>query len=82
MCAYCEEQKPLYSYSGISSEGLKSKIEAIVGRKIVTNEVAYGNEGYIRTNTSDFDMHYCPICGRGLTDQTADVQSLREMDKE
>lgn len=37
MCAYCEEQKPLFTGTSITKNEIRSKLFTIQGRRIVKN---------------------------------------------
>lgn len=82
MCAYCEELKPLFSGSEITKNGMRSKSVTIQGRRIVEIEtISDGNTIASNNRISDFELNYCMKCGKGLAENTMDVQRLREMDK-
>lgn len=82
MCAYCEEQKPLFAGTSITKNEIRSKSFTIQGRRIVKIETVKRN-GYIKPidEISEFELDFCPKCGKGMAQSTMDVQSLREMDK-
>lgn len=81
MCAYCEERKPLFAETKVTGEKMIMRNTAIVGRKIVTAESVFGLETYFKKTESDFELDFCPKCGKGMAQSTMDVQGLREMDK-
>lgn len=83
MCAYCEEQKPLFSRTSITKNTIRSKSITIQGRRIVKIETIMEADTFNPVDEiSDFELDYCPKCGKGLTEKTVDVQSIRESDKE
>lgn len=82
MCAYCEERKPLFTETKMTGEKMIMRNTEIVGRKIVAAESVFGWETYFKKTESDFELDFCPKCGKGLAENTMDVQRLREMDKD
>lgn len=83
MCAYCEDQKPLFVGESITKNEIRMKHIYILGRKIAKIENIMTNGCYkIEDEISDFELDFCPKCGKGLVQSTMDVQRLREMDKE
>lgn len=83
MCAYCEEQKPLFFGTSITKNGIRSKSVTIQGGRIVKIETIMETDTFKPADeVSDFELDYCPKCGKGLTKKTMDVQSIRESDKE
>lgn len=83
MCAYCEEQKPLFSGVSVTKNGIRSKSVTIQGKRIVKIETII-EDGTIKPQNEifDFELDYCPKCRKGLSENTVSVQSIREMDKE
>lgn len=83
MCAYCEEQKPLFSGTSITKNTIRSKSITIQGRRLVKIETIMEADTFKPVDEiSDFELDYCPKCGKGLAENTMDVQSIREADKE
>lgn len=82
MCAYCEELKPLFVGESITKNEIRMKHIFITGRKIAKIENIMTSDCFkTEDEISDFELDYCPKCGKGLSKYTTDVQSLRESDR-